>query len=72
MTPSPAADPAIDDTPALPDYGPNNENLPQQLKLKILDAVREAQAEAKFIRLQEVLEDAQDRFYDMGIQHLLS
>ncbi len=70
MTPSPAADPAIDDTPALPDYGPNNENLPQQLKLKILDAVREAQAEAKFIRLQEVLEDAQNRFYDMGIQHL--
>lgn len=61
------ADPNI---PQAPDYGPNNENLPTQLKNALLAAAREAQSTGKFMRRQEVLRDAKLRLYDEGIQHV--
>lgn len=56
--------------PELPDYGPNNERLPDQLKRALLAAVKEVQSIGKFMRRQEVLRDAKLRLYDEGIQHI--
>lgn len=56
--------------PVMPDYGPNNEDLPEQLKRCLLAAVKEVQATGRFVRRQEVLRDAKLRLYDEGIQHV--
>lgn len=53
-----------------PDYGPNFRNLPDQLKEAILSVVRDLQQQEKYLRRQELLQDAQHRFYDMGVQHI--
>lgn len=73
MTPS-----AIDETteseesapPAQADYGIGNRNLPDQLRRALLKCISAAQQREKFVRRQEVLQDAKIRFYDMGIQHV--
>jgi hypothetical protein len=79
LTPTTALDPesALDpnlgvefpETPAQPDYGTNNRDLPDSLKKAILQAVGEAQSQEKYLRRQEVLQDAMHRTYDAGIQH---
>lgn len=55
---------------ALDDFGIRNRNLPDCLKQSLIKVIKEAQAQEKWIRLQEILEDAEHRFYDMGIQHI--
>ena len=54
----------------VPDYGEGYRNLPLQLKNALMDAFKKAQATERYIRRQEVLQDAKIRFYDMGIQHV--
>lgn len=56
--------------PAPPDYGPKNRDLPGSLKNAILSAIKEAQTQEKFVRRKEIFQDAEHRFYDMGIQHI--
>lgn len=60
--------PEVDTQPE--DFGPKNRDLPDQLKQAILTATREAQGQEKYVRRQEILQDSQNRFYDMGIQHI--
>jgi hypothetical protein len=52
------------------EYGINFRDLPDKLKQAFLDAAKKAQGQEKYIRRQEVLQDAEHRFYDMGIQHI--
>lgn len=54
----------------VPDYGEGYRDLPAQLRRALLKCVSDAQTNEKFIRRQEVLQDAKIRFYDMGIQHV--
>lgn len=54
----------------VPDYGEGYRDLPDQLRRALLKCVSDAQAQEKFVRRQEVLQDAKIRFYDMGIQHV--
>lgn len=51
-------------------YGTNFRDLPDQLKQAILAAVKKYQGSEKYVRRQEILQDAEHRFYDMGIQHI--
>jgi hypothetical protein len=51
------------------DFGPLNRNLPGQLKEAILEAIRRAQREEKWLRRMEVLQDSMHRLYDKNIQH---
>lgn len=51
-------------------YGPNFRDLPDQLKQAILAAIKKAQNQEKYVRRQEILQDCENRFYDMGIQHI--
>ncbi len=69
---APIAAPAEPDIeqPLAPDYGPNNRDLPDQLKEAILSVTKEAQTQEKYLRRQELLQDAEHRLYDMGIQHI--
>lgn len=73
MTPTlqlaaPEAEAAQDQQPE--DFGPNNRNLPDSLKKAITEAVKRAQEEDKYARRIEVMQDAKNRFYDLGIQHI--
>jgi hypothetical protein len=63
------ADETLDASPDQP-YGKDNRDLPEQLKQAIIAATKEAQQQEKYLRRQEILQDAQNRFYDMGIQHI--
>ena len=60
---APAPTPLMDD-------GQGNRNLPGQLRRALLKVFSDAQSSEKYIRRQEVLQDAKIRFYDMGIQHV--
>jgi hypothetical protein len=72
MTPTATLDaPDTEQQPATQlDYGVNNRNLPDCLKRAITTVFKEAQNQEKYIRRQEILQDAEHRFYDMGIQHI--
>lgn len=78
MTPSLIEEPDIqsDDTPQenpepLPvNWGKNNRDAPDQIKNAILQAFGEAQGQEQYVRRQEIMQDAEHRFYDMGIQHI--
>lgn len=61
------------ETPVAPPnaYGINNRKLPRKLVDCIIKATKEAQAQDKYMRLQEILQDAECRIYDAGIQHLV-
>jgi hypothetical protein len=61
--------PEIQQAPAN-DYGLDNCDLPLQLQNAIIEAVKKVQTQERYLRLQEILEDSQDRLYDMGIQHI--
>lgn len=54
----------------LRDDGQGNKKLPAQLRRALLKVFSDAQQTEKFVRRQEVLQDAKIRFYDMGIQHV--
>ena len=68
---APAAPPELE-APSQPisDFGPNNKNLPDQLKKAILEQFRACQDEDKYNRRVEVVEDAKHRYYDMLIQYI--
>lgn len=51
-------------------YGIDNRDLPDQLRRALLKCVSDCQGYEKYVRRQEVLQDAKIRFYDMGIQHV--
>ena len=56
--------------PTAQDFGPRNRNLPESLQKAICEVIRECQEEDRWMRLQEVLQDATLRYYDLDIQHL--
>ncbi len=51
-------------------YGPNNEDLPEQLKEAIRSAIVACQAQERYLRRLEVLHDRRNRFYERGHQHI--
>lgn len=51
-------------------YGPNNEDLPDQLIKAIRGVIVEFQQREKFSRRREVIHDRRNRFYDRGYQHI--
>lgn len=76
MSPSPAIDeefPDLDATDAedpQPEYGPNNEDLPEQLVNALKACIVDFQQQEKFSRRQEVRWDRICRFYEQGYQHI--
>jgi hypothetical protein len=53
-----------------PEYGPCNEQLPEQLVAAIRSAITEFQSHEKYSRRREVIHDRQNRFYARGYQHI--
>lgn len=51
-------------------FGINNRKLPESLQKAICEVIKECQREDRWMRLQEVLQDATLRYYDVDIQHL--
>lgn len=60
----------VPDAPVQSDYGPKNEQLPDQIKDAIISAVKKAQQEEQYPRRMEVLADSKGRFYERGQQHI--
>ncbi len=60
----------VSDDQAAEDFGTNFRKLPDQLKNAIIKATKEFQARERWQRRLEILQDAELRFYDMGIQHI--
>ena len=60
----------MDDAVQSEDFGTRNRNLPESLQRCICEVIKECQAEDRWMRLQEVLQDAMLRYYDLDIQHL--
>lgn len=54
------------------DFGPCNQDLPECLQKAICEVISEHQEEDRWMRLQEVSQDALLRYYDIDIQHLWS
>ena len=52
------------------DYGPNNEQLPEQLVNLLSSTVRKFQTEEMYLRRREILRDWRHRLYERGYQHL--
>ncbi|HET9130492.1 MAG TPA: hypothetical protein VFO86_06060, partial [Terriglobia bacterium] len=52
------------------DFGPKNRKLPKSLQNAICEVIKECQEADRWLRLQEVLQDALLRYYDIDIQHL--
>jgi len=58
-----------DQEPA-PDYGPNNEDLPEQLRNALKTMIERASEQEKYLRRREVMRDRKLRFYERGMQHV--
>lgn len=54
------------------DFGPKNRHLPESLQKAICQVIAESQEEDRWLRLQEVMQDALLRYYDLDLQHLWS
>jgi len=52
------------------EYGPNNEDLPEELQNALLALLQEAQRQDLYQRRIEVLKARRNRFYERGIQHI--
>jgi hypothetical protein len=51
-------------------YGPNNEDLPEQLQNALAFAIRKFAGQEVFLRRREVIRDRKNRFYERGYQHI--
>src|SRR5476651_1788143 len=72
MTPDALLDSAPPDTeePQIPDYGPDNAELPEQLVEAIRATIVDFNSQEKYSRRREVLNDRKLRFYERGFQHI--
>lgn len=51
-------------------YGPNNEELPEDLVNILRDTVKELNQQEQYLRRLEVIHDRRNRFYERGYQHV--
>ena len=51
-------------------FGTRNQNLPKSLQAVICEVITECQAQDRWVKLQERIQDATLRYYNIDIQHL--